>query len=140
MALLRLAVLIVWAGTAMYGVLLRVLWVSRPARRAPRAQVTAFPAAVTFAHPIVATVGLGLWVVFLRSRSAGFAWAAFGLLTTAAMLGFALLTSWLVGRGGKHASSTGQRVPARLVVLHGAAGLATFALALIAANLAVRLH
>ena len=140
MVLLRVAVMIVWTGTAVYGVCLRVLWLSPRARRPPRARVTAFPAAVTFAHPMAGTIGLGLWLVFLCSMNVTFAWAAFGVLTAAAMLGFALLTRWLVGRGGRHASSTGQRVPARLVLLHGAAGLATFALALIAANLAVQLH
>jgi hypothetical protein len=138
--LLRFAVLIFWAGTAVYGLFLRIVWLSPRAGRPTRARVTSFPAAVAFAHPTVAVIGLALWLVFLHSQSAIFAWTAFGVLSAAAMLGFALLTSWLVGRGGKHAGSAGQRIPAKLVLVHGAAGLVTFALALIAANLAGQLH
>jgi len=134
-AQLRLAVVIVWAGTAIFGLCLRLLWLSPRARRLPPARVSAFPAALTLGHPAVATAGLVLWAAFLGSRHVVFAWAAFGVLAVAAMLGFALATRWLVSRG-RHAASSGQRVPPRLILVHGAAGLATFALALIAANLA----
>jgi hypothetical protein len=136
---LRLAVMIVWAGTAIFGLCLRFLWLSPRARRLPPTRVSVYPAALTLAHPAVATAGLVLWAAFLGSRDVVFAWTAFGVLAAAAMLGFALLTRWLVS-GGKHAAGTGQRLPPRLILVHGAAGLATFALALIAANLAADLR
>jgi hypothetical protein len=56
------------------------------------------------------------------------------------MLGFVMLTRWLVGRGGRHARGAEQSFPARIVATHGAVGLTTFALVLIAATLATRTH
>jgi hypothetical protein len=58
------------------------------------------------------------------------------VLATSAMLGFVMLTRWLVGRGGRHARGAEQAFPARIVATHGAVGLTTFALVLIAATLA----
>lgn len=139
MAQLRLVVVIFWAGTAIFGMFLWFRWLSPRVRRLPPARVTAHPAALTLAHPAAATAGLVLWAAFLVSREVAFAWVAFGVLTAAAVLGFALLTRWL-GSGGKHAASTGLRAPPRLIALHGAAGLATFVLALVAANLAAYTH
>jgi hypothetical protein len=138
-AQLRIVVVIVWAGAATLGLVGRYGWRSSRARRLPSARVTAFPAALTFAHPALATAGLVFWAAFACSRDVVFAWAAFGVLAAAAMLGFALLTRWLVS-GGKHAAGTGQRIPPRLILVHGAAGLATFVLALVAANLAAYVH
>jgi hypothetical protein len=49
-----------------------------------------------------------------------------------------MLTRWLTGPGGRHARGAEQQFPARIVATHGAVGLATFALVLIAATLATR--
>jgi hypothetical protein len=54
------------------------------------------------------------------------------------MLGFVLLTRWLVGRGGRHARGAEQHFPARVVAMHGTVGLTTFMLVLIAATQATR--
>jgi hypothetical protein len=62
----------------------------------------------------------------------------FGVLASSAVLGFVMLTRWLVGRGGRHARGAEQAFPARVVATHGAVGLTTFALVLIAATLATR--
>ena len=67
-----------------------------------------------------------------------YAWCGFGVLSASAMLGFVMLTRWLVGRGGKHARGAEQRFPARLVAVHGMVGLTTFAIVLVAATLAAR--
>ncbi len=58
------------------------------------------------------------------------------MLGCSAMLGFVMLTRWLIGRGGRHASGAEQHFPARIVAVHGAVGLTTFALVLITATLA----
>ena len=54
------------------------------------------------------------------------------------MLGFVMLTRWLVGRGGRHARGAEQHFPARVVAMHGAVGLTTFALVLITATVATQ--
>ena len=44
----------------------------------------------------------------------------------------------VVGRGGRHARGAEQHFPAKVVAMHGAAGLTTFTLVLITATLATR--
>jgi hypothetical protein len=97
-----------------------------------------FPAALIFAHPVLATTGLSLWIAFLLTRQLVYAWCGFGVLSASAMLGFVLLTRWLVGRGGRHARGAEQHFPARVVAMHGTVGLTTFMLVLIAATQATR--
>jgi hypothetical protein len=92
-----------------------------------------FPAAFIFAHPLVAALGLALWVAFVETGRRGFAWAGFGVLSVSAMLGFAMLTRWLVGGGGRHARGVEQHFPGRVVALHGTVGLGTYVLVLITA-------
>jgi hypothetical protein len=67
-----------------------------------------------------------------------YAWCGFGVLSASAMLGFVMLTRWLVGRGGRHARGAEQHFPARVVAMHGMVGLTTFAIVLIAATLATQ--
>jgi hypothetical protein len=74
-----------------------------------------FPAGLIFAHPLLATAGLSLWIVFLLTHQAAYAWGEFGVLSGSAMLGFVMLTRWLVGRGGRHARGAEQHFPARVV-------------------------
>jgi len=69
-----------------------------------------------------------------------YAWCGFGVLTVSALLGFVMLTRWLVGRGGKHARGAEQHFPARVVAMHGMVGLTTFALVLITSTLVARQH
>jgi len=85
---------------------------------------------------VLASTGLTFWLVFLFTKHVTYAWIGFGVLATSAMLGFVMLTRWLVGRGGRHARGAEQAFPARIVATHGAVGLTTFALVLIAATLA----
>ena len=126
------------AGTACFGLYLLVVWLSHGGLRQQSTRITVFPAALIFAHPLLATSGLTLWVVFLLTKQVLFAWLGFGVLALSAMLGFVMLTRWLVGRGGRHARGAEQHFPARIVATHGAVGLTTFALVLIAATLATQ--
>jgi hypothetical protein len=57
------------------------------------------------------------------------------VLCGSALLGFALLTRWLTGIGGRHARTEAEHFPAWAVALHGLGGLATFILVLITATI-----
>ncbi|HXW46521.1 MAG TPA: hypothetical protein VEL03_17155 [Streptosporangiaceae bacterium] len=140
MSALELVATIIWAGTACFGLYLLVVWLSHGGLRQQATRITVFPAALIFAHPLLATVGLTFWLAFLVSQHVPYAWTGFGVLSTSALLGFVMLTRWLVGRGGRHARGAEQHFPARIVVTHGAVGLTTFALVLIAATLATQRH
>ena len=128
----------VWASTACFGLYLLVVWLSHGGLRQQATRITVFPAALIFAHPLLATAGLSAWIAFMLTRHVVFAWCAFGVLTASAMLGFLMLTRWLTGRGGKHARGAEQHFPARIVAAHGMVGLTTFALVLISSTLATR--
>jgi len=128
--------LAIWAGTACFGLYLLAVWLSHGGLHQQATRITVFPALLMFAHPVLATTGLSFWLAFIFTRSVGFAWAGFGVLGCSAMLGFVMLTRWLTGRGGRHARGAEQHFPARVVAMHGAVGLTTFALVLITATLA----
>jgi hypothetical protein len=135
---MQIAALVIWTGTACFGLYLLGIWLSHGDLRQQATRITVFPAALILAHPVLATTGLSLWVAFLVTRRVLYTWCGFGLLSVSAMLGFVMLTRWLVGRGGKHARGAVQHFPARVVVMHGAGGLTTFTLVLIAATRATR--
>jgi hypothetical protein len=135
---MQIAALMIWTGTACFGLYLLGVWLSHGGLRQQATRITVFPAALIFAHPALATTGLSLWIAFLLTRRVLYAWCGFGVLSASAMLGFVMLTRWLVGRGGKHARGAEQHFPARVVVMHGAVGLTTFTLVLVAATQATR--
>jgi hypothetical protein len=135
---LELIATAIWAGTACFGLYLLFVWLSHGGLRQQATRITVFPAALIFAHPVLATTGLTFWLIFLLTKHVSFAWIGFGVLSTSAMLGFVMLTRWLVGRGGRHARGAEQHFPAKIVATHGAVGLTTFALVLIAATLATQ--
>jgi hypothetical protein len=127
----RPAALILWSGTAMMGICLLVSWLSRRGVRRPPAKVTRYPVIPVIGHPVLALTGLGLWIWYVTSGEPAYAWGAFGVLCAAALLGFILLTRWFIGIGGRHAKDTGSYRGFPVVLLHGLAGMATFALVLI---------
>jgi len=134
----KFVALAIWGGTACFGLYLLGVWLSHGGLRQQATRITVFPAALIFAHPILATMGLTFWIFFIATKNVAFAWYGFGVLTASAMLGFVMLTRWLVGRGGKHARGAEQHFPARVVAMHGMVGLTTFALVLITSTLAAR--
>lgn len=101
----------------------------------PRVKVHAKPGEhplLEFSHPTLGLIGLGLWFVYVGTRHAPLAWASFGILVAAIAAGL----SWLARnrlaarRGGRPARGG---FPPRLVLLHGLAATATFALAVLTA-------
>jgi hypothetical protein len=135
---MKIVALVIWCGTAGFGLYLLGVWLSRGGLRQQATRITVFPAALIFAHPVLATTGLSLWIAFLLTHRPVYAWSGFGVLSGSAMLGFVMLTRWLVGRGGRHARGAEQHFPAKVVAMHGAVGLTTFTLVLIAATQATR--
>ena len=135
---MQILALVIWSGTACFGLRLLGVWLSHGGLRQQATRITVFPAALIFAHPVLATTGLSLWIAFLLTRRLVYAWCGFGVLSASALLGFVMLTRWLVGRGGRHARGAEQHFPARVVAMHGTVGLTTFMLVLIAATQATR--
>ena len=135
---MQYAALAVWCCTACFGVYRLAVWLSRGGLRQQSTRITVFPAVLIFAHPGLATTGLSFWLAYILTNHIGFGWISLGVLSGSAMLGFLMLTRWLVGRGGRHARGAEQHVPAVVVVVHGAAGLTTFALVVAALTLAAR--
>jgi hypothetical protein len=131
----RAAALILWSGTAVIGVYLLISWLSLGGVRRPPAKVTRYPAVLVIGHPALALTGLGLWIRYLADSERIYVWSAFGLLCVSALLGFTLLTRRFIGIGGRHARDTGDQPGVLAVLLHGLAGLATFALVLITATM-----
>jgi hypothetical protein len=130
----KIVALVIWCGTACLGLYLLGVWLSRGGLRQQATRITVFPAALIFAHPVLATTGLSLWIAYVLCGRLVYAWSGFGVLSASAMLGFVMLTRWLVGRGGRHARGAEQHFPAKVVAMHGAVGLTTFTLVLMAAT------
>jgi hypothetical protein len=135
---MNIMALVFWGAAACPGLYLLVVWLSHGGLRQQSTRITVFPAGLVFAHPLLAAAGLSLWVAFVLGHRLLCAWCGFGALTVSAVLGFAMLTRWTAGRGGRHARGAEQHFPARIVALHGMAGLAAFAVVLLAATLATR--
>jgi len=131
---MTIVALVVWCGTACFGLYLLGVWLSHGGLKQQATRITVFPAVLIFAHPVLATAGLSFWIAYLLSHTVAFAWAGFGILSGSAMLGFVMLTRWLTGRGGRHARGAEQHFPAKVVAAHGTIGLTTFTLVLIAAT------
>jgi hypothetical protein len=134
---LKFVALALWAGTACFGLYLLLAWLPHGGLRQQAARITVFPAALIFAHPALATTGLSFWIAYILTNRLGYAWIGFGVLSAATMLGFVMLTRWLVGHG-RHARGAEQSFPAKVIAAHGAVGLTTFALVLVSAMLAAR--
>jgi hypothetical protein len=131
----RFAALILWAGTACIGLYLLGAWLAHGGIRQQPTKVTRYPVVLLSSHPVLALTGLALWSCYLATGDVSYAWAAFGVLCGSALLGFALLTRWLTGIGGRHAREEEYQFGVWGVLLHGLAGLATFVLVLITATL-----
>lgn len=130
---LKFAALVAWILAAAAGWYLLAVWLANGGLRQQATKVTRFPSAVVLAHPLFAVFGLIVWILYIATQRQAYAWSAFGTLVVAAMLGFLMLTRWLVGRGGRHARGAEQAFPAVAVLVHGLVAVATFVLVLLTA-------
>lgn len=133
---MEIAALAGWILAAVEGLHLLWIWLAGGGLRRQPAKVTRFPSLLMIGHPLVAVIGLILWVLFVVTARVVYAWSAFGLLVLVFLLGFLMLTRWLKGRGGRHARGAEQSFPLVAVAMHGAVAVATFVLVLLSAGAA----
>jgi hypothetical protein len=134
---LEFAALVAWVLAGIAGLYLLMVWLANEGLKQQATKVTRFPAIIVLGHPLLAVAGLIVWIMYLMTTSVVYAWSAFGTLVVVALLGFVMLTRWLVGRGGRHARGAEQAFPAVAVAVHGAVAIATFILVFLTA-LAIR--
>ena len=120
--------LVAWVLTTMGG--LNLLWgsLANGGLRHQPTKVTRFPTALTLGHLMLGVAGLVVWVFYLMTTHVAYAWTAFGSLVVVALLGFAMLTRWLVGRGGRHARTANREASMVAVAVHGGVAIMTFVL------------
>jgi hypothetical protein len=129
----KIAALVMWVLTAAAGCYLLAVRIADGGLRRPPIKVTRFPTALFLSHPMLALVALAAWVEFLVTSRSVYAWSAFAVLVVVALLGFVLVTRWLIGRGGRHARDTERTMPYAVMLVHGAVAIVTFVLVLLAA-------
>lgn len=127
------AAFVMWVLTAAGGFYLLAIRIADGGLRRPPIKITRFPTALFLGHPVLAVMALAMWVEFLMTSRAIYAWIAFAVLVVVTLLGFVLLTRWLTGRGGKHARDSERALPYAAMLTHGAVSLLTFVLVLLAA-------
>jgi hypothetical protein len=128
---MSLTTIAVWLVTAAIGIYLLFLWLRGGGLRRQKAKVTRFPVTLIFSHPALGVGSLALWVGSLLTGVTAYAWTSFGMLTVAALLGFAMFTRWL--GAGRHARGAEQGFPVVAVLSHGVAAVVTFVLVLLSA-------
>ncbi|WUI02224.1 hypothetical protein OHR68_10570 [Spirillospora sp. NBC_00431] len=124
------AALAAWILAAVAGAYLLIIWLTHGGHST---KVTRFPILIVVGHPLAAVVGLAVWVVYLVTDRAVYAWGAFAALLVVILQGFMLFTRWLVGRGGRHARGAEQAFPAAAVAVHGGVAVTTFVLVFLTA-------
>jgi len=112
-----------------------------------------FPPPLVFGHFLTAAVGLVIWVVYLVTDAAGWAWAAFAVLVVVAGAGDVLVLRWnrlrrapgMVTGGASGSGAAGplsttaagavpeRRIPPGIVAAHGLFAVATVVLVLLVA-------
>lgn len=130
---MEIAALVTWVLTTVVGAyLFTVRVIAEGLRRSP-IKITRYPTVLALGHPVLGVAALGAWVEYLVTSRAVYAWSAFAGLVLVALLGFVLLTRWLIGRGGKHARDTGHPPSYGVMLVHGVVAIVTFVLVLLAA-------
>ncbi|TMQ96845.1 hypothetical protein ETD83_20695 [Actinomadura soli] len=122
---MEFAALAAWILAAVAGGYLLIIWMTHGGAST---KVTRFPILIVVGHPLAALIGLAVWVLYVATGRAAYAWGAFAALLVVIIQGFMLFTRWLVGRGGRHARGIGQAFPATAVAVHGGVAVTTFVL------------
>lgn len=134
---MRVATLIAWILTIVAGCYLVVgQWLAGDRLTRQATKITRFPAVLPIAHLVLGSAGLVLWVRFLVADHAPCAWTAFGVLVVTALLGFTMLTRWLVSGRGRHERGADRSLPAAAIIVHGTLAITTFVLAYLTARTA----
>lgn len=146
------AAVCLWSVTALFGLVLLGTWLAKGGiRRVPGVpgRHRRLPRTLVLGHPVLAAVGLLLWIWYLLTADAAAGWAAFALVAPAAVLGLVMFVRWVptyrervsfgTGPGAAHRVTPSHRAPPEqsfpvLVVLaHGVFAVATVVLVLLTA-------
>ena len=137
---MSIAALITWVITAGLGSYMVATWRKHGGLRSG-SPTTHLPPARVFTHLGLAVVGLLVWIIFVVTHVALWAWVAVADLVVVAALGAILVRRWIVdGRqamsGGSSASLpelAEQHISRAPVVLHGTFASITFVLVILTA-------
>lgn len=134
---MKWAALVTWVLTAGGGFVLLGLWLKHGGMRQTDMPGHRIRASRILTHFGLAASGLVLWIVYVASDTDGIAWAAFAVLLVVALLGFAMLATWLRRRQEPAAAAEGdveaeRRFPIVLVAGHGLLAATTLVLVLLA--------
>ncbi len=139
---MSIAALITWIITAALGSYMVATWRKHGGLASGDASRTHLPPARVFTHLGLAVAGLVVWIVYLVTDGAVWAWIAVADLVLVAVLGALMVRRWTVdGRlamaGGPAATGTEelaeQHIARTPVVLHGIFATSTFVLVLLVA-------
>jgi len=126
------AALVVWVLTAGGGLVLATQWVRRDG---PQQEVGIRTARLA-SHVVLAVTGLALWIAYVVTDNDVLGWIAVAILVAVAAIGFSMLAIWLRGhssRGEPTEMPAETAFPLPLVLGHGALGVTTLTLSLLAA-------
>lgn len=101
--------LVLWLLTALGGAVLLVRFVGHGGGAQQRSGETRLGAPLVFGHPLLAVLGLLVWIGYLLLDRPVLAWTALALLVAVALLGFAMFARWLPAYRGRSAPSGGGR-------------------------------
>jgi small-conductance mechanosensitive channel len=140
--------LVTWVITALGGLFLLVTWLSRSGMRQQRSGESGFRAPLILGHPLLAAIGLVVWIIYLATDSDALTWVALVILLIVALLGFTMFARWLAARrsapaaatstpgaahGGDATAPAERHLPVAVVLVHGLLGAITLVLVLLAA-------
>jgi hypothetical protein len=92
-------------------------------------------------QPLLAAIGLVVWIVYLVNDSEALAWLAFAILAVVAVLGWTMFAIWARRRQAETSGAEGaapgrpaeQHFPVPIVALHGVGAVTTVVLVLLTA-------
>lgn len=141
--------LVTWVITALGGFFLLVSWLSRGGMRQQRSGESGFRAPLILGHPLLAAIGLVVWIIYMATDSDALTWVALVILLIVAVLGFTMFARWLAARRSPAAATTAptpgateatsatapaeRHLPVAVVLLHGLLGAVTLVLVLLTA-------
>lgn len=91
---MAIATLATWLLTVGIGACMLRAWIARGGPLTQRARADGLPPMVIYAHAILATTGLVVWISYVVTRVVALAWCGAGLLMPVAGLGVAMVTVW----------------------------------------------
>jgi 1,4-dihydroxy-2-naphthoate octaprenyltransferase len=123
---MAIAALITWLVTAIGGIAMLSIWISRGGHRPDSG--SRLPAGLVFGHVALAVIGLVVWIIYIAIDANALTWAAFVLLLPVALLGFIMLARWIPAR---HVDTAESRFPVPIVLGHGLFAVTTLVLVLL---------